>query len=61
MEAVARRAYDALDRLGDRSLGHPDTPGEHAILRAREFIRTPRGSLRTLSLRCTRNDKRPGR
>lgn len=40
MEAVARRAYDALDRLGDRSLGRPDTPGEQIILRAREFIRT---------------------
>lgn len=36
--AVARQAYEALDKLGDRSLG--EGPGEQAIQRARDFIRT---------------------
>ena len=38
MEGAARRAYEALDRLGDRTLG--EAPGEQAIQRARDFIRT---------------------
>ena len=37
MEGAARRAYEALDRLGDRSLG--EAPGEQAIQKARDFIR----------------------
>jgi hypothetical protein len=36
--AVARQAYEALDKLEDRSLG--EGPGEQAIQRARDFIRT---------------------
>lgn len=40
MDAVARGVFDGLDRLGDRSLGQSGDPGEQAILRAREFIRT---------------------
>jgi hypothetical protein len=39
MEAVARQAYEALEPLGDFFTGQPDTPGEHAILKARTFIR----------------------
>lgn len=38
MEAVAQRAYEALDTLADRTLG--EVPGEQAIQRARAFIRT---------------------
>lgn len=38
MEAVSRRAYDALDKVGDETLGQ--APGEQAIQRAREFIQT---------------------
>lgn len=38
MKAVARLAYDALDKLGDRTLGQAS--GEQAIQRARDFIRT---------------------
>lgn len=37
MEGAARRAYEALDRLDDRSLG--EAPGEQAIQKARDFIR----------------------
>ena len=37
MEGAARRGYEALDRLGDRTLG--EAPGEQAIQRARKFIR----------------------
>lgn len=40
MEAVARRVFDGLSRLGDRSLGQSGDPGEQAIQRAREFIRS---------------------
>lgn len=40
MEAVARRVFDGLDRLGDRSLGQSGDPGEQAIQRARAFIRS---------------------
>lgn len=40
MEGVALRAYGALDRLGDRSLGEQDEPGDKVIMRAREFIQT---------------------
>lgn len=36
MEDAARRAYEALDELGDRTLG--EAPGEQAIQRARDFI-----------------------
>lgn len=37
MGAVAQHAYDALDKLGDQTLG--EAPGEQAIQRARDFIR----------------------
>lgn len=37
MEDAARRAYEALDSLGDQTLG--EAPGEQAIQRARDFIR----------------------
>lgn len=38
MEDAAHRAYQALDRLDDQTLG--EGPGEQAIQRARDFIRT---------------------
>lgn len=38
MKAVARLAYDALDKLGDRTLGQ--AAGEQAIQKARDYIRT---------------------
>lgn len=40
METAVLQAYGALERLADRSLGQRDEPGDKAIMRARDFIRT---------------------